>query len=478
MKTASPSSPKNDLKVRPENDARPLPAQLRRLERVFEGLDWPDRRTFLKARRQARRRAIETLKAGTGDDASHPALLVAAAELFAQIRDELALVDGDADDLADSLETAVGVSRLALARELLRSPELLAISPPAAVDAQLTTLIAFAPLRSVSLWTLDDTERVQCARHIGDGGPSRGAKDVATDVLAGVSPESGTRRLLVGIPVGRWRHPVAALVGCARPGAREASHAFMFEAAAMLGAILERDALLAGNAASERALVETSERKLTRLGFDLHDGPIQDVAVVAQDVRFLRDELATMLDGAGARTRARGRFDEVEAQLLSLEVDLRRISNEVRAASVLLNRPFSRALRDVAQAFAARTSVEPCVQLDGQLTMMSASQQIALLNIVHEALSNIREHSDATKVEIVVSANSEGVEAQVTDNGHGFDLESTLIRAGREGRLGLVAMHERARLLGGQCRIESRPGGPTVVSVSLERWEPLLEAAS
>jgi signal transduction histidine kinase len=246
----------------------------------------------------------------------------------------------------------------------------------------------------------------------------------------------------------------------------------------MLGAVLERDALRAENVKSQRMLVESSERKLTRLGFDLHDGPIQDVAVVAQDIRFLRDELATMLATAGDRQRARGRFDEVEAQLLSLEVDLRRISNEVRAASVLLNRPFSRALRDVAQAFAARTSVEPCVQLDGELTMMSASQQIALLNIVHEALSNVREHSDATKVEIAVSANSEGVEAQVTDNGHGFDLESTLIRAGREGRLGLVAMHERARLLGGQCHIESSPGGPTVVSVSLERWEPLLEAAS
>jgi signal transduction histidine kinase len=476
--TASPSSPKSGLKGRNENDARPLPAQMRRLERVFEELDWPDRRTFLKVRRQARRRAIEALKGEARDDASHTALLIAAAELFAGVSDGLTLVDGDADSLADTLEDAVGISRLALARELLRSPALLAIPAAVAVDAQLTTLIALAPLRNISLWTLDDAERVQCARHVGEGGPSRGAKEVATDILARVTPESGARRLLVGLPVGRWRHPVAALVGCARPGSRDASHAFLVEAGAMLGAILERDALLAGNAASERALVESSERKLTRLGFDLHDGPIQDVAVLAQDVRFLRDELATMLDGAGARTRVRGRFDEVEAQLLSLEVDLRRISNEVRAASVLLNRPFSRALRDVAQAFAARTSVEPCVQLDGQLTMMSASQQIALLNIVHEALSNIREHSDATKVEIVVSANSEGVEAQVTDNGHGFDLESTLIRAGREGRLGLVAMHERARLLGGQCHIESSPGGPTVVSVSLERWEPLLEAAS
>jgi signal transduction histidine kinase len=461
-----------------ETLVRALPAELRKLERLFDEIDWPERRAFLQVRRDARARALDTLADGSSADSQRTAVLVASAALIVGMRAELVARLDDLARLGEQIETTMGISRLALARELLRSPELLAISPSSAVETQLALLVSLAPLRSVSLWTLDDAERVQCARHVGDGGPSRGAKDVATDVLAGVSPESGARRLLVGVPVGRWQHPIAALVGCARPGNRDASHAFMIEAAAMLGAILERDALLAGNAASERALVESSERKLTRLGFDLHDGPIQDVAVVAQDIRFLRDELASMLDGTDVRTRVRGRFDEVEAQLLSLEVDLRRISNEVRAASVLLNRPFSRALRDVAQAFAARTSIDPCVQLDGQLTAMSASQQIALLNIVHEALSNIREHSDATKVEIVVSANSEGVEAQVTDNGHGFDLEPTLIRAGREGRLGLVAMHERARLLGGQCRIESRPGGPTIVSVSLERWEPLLEAAS
>jgi signal transduction histidine kinase len=99
------------------------------------------------------------------------------------------------------------------------------------------------------------------------------------------------------------------------------------------------------------------------------------------------------------------------------------------------------------------------------------------LNIVHEALTNVREHSEATEVEIAVSANDEGVEAQVTDNGRGFDLEPTLMRAARRGRLGLVAIHERVRLLGGQCRIDSRIGGPTVVRVGLERWEPLATEA-
>ena len=129
------------------------------------------------------------------------------------------------------------------------------------------------------------------------------------------------------------------------------------------------------------------------------------------------------------------------------------------------------------QAFAARTNIEPGLTLDGDLRLLSVSQQIALLNIVQEALTNIREHSNATKVEIAVSVNANGVEAQVIDNGRGFDLERTLIRAAREGRLGLVAIHERVRLLGGRCRIDSRPGGPTIISVALERWGPLVNEA-
>jgi signal transduction histidine kinase len=166
-------------------------------------------------------------------------------------------------------------------------------------------------------------------------------------------------------------------------------------------------------------------------------------------------------------------MEDLDAQLVALEAQLRQLSSEVHAP-VLLNRPFSRALQDVIRAYAVRTNVEPSLVLDGELRQLSVSQQIALLNIIHEALTNIREHSDATKVEIAVSVNANGVEAQVSDNGRGFDLERTLIRAAREGRLGLVAINERVRLLGGRCRIDSRPGGPTVVSVSLERWEPLV----
>jgi signal transduction histidine kinase len=189
-------------------------------------------------------------------------------------------------------------------------------------------------------------------------------------------------------------------------------------------------------------------------------------------------QLKTLLDGPEQRALLNARMEDLDAQLQALDVELRRISNEVHTASAMLNRPFARALHDVARSFAARTNIEPRLTLDGDMSLLSPSQQIALLNIVHEALTNVREHSEASEVEIAVSVNEEGVEAQVTDNGQGFDLEPTLMRAARRGRLGLVAIHERVRLLGGHCRIDSRIGGPTVVWVGLDRWEPLVHDAS
>jgi signal transduction histidine kinase len=467
------------VRARPEARA-PVPTLtgIRRLERAFASCEWRDQRLFARVRKRASARALQVLEhGGTGVDGGGTALLIAAAEMFGALRVELAARPQDAARLTDEFEDITGLSRIALAREVLRAPELLTLSPAVAVETQLAMLVAFAPLRSSSLWTFDDAEQVTCVRLVGEGAPSRGAKELARRLLAGECPEPSSRRVLLGLPVGRWQQPLAALVASARPGTGEGSRLLLEEAVPMLGAILEREALVAGNAASERALVESSERKLTRLGFDLHDGPIQEVAVLAEDVRMFGRQLASLLAAPEHRALVSARMEDLDAQLHALDMELRRISNEVHAASSLLNRPFPSALRDVARAFAARTNIEPRLTLAGDMSLLSVSQQLALLNIIHEALTNIREHSEATEVEIAVSVNEEGVEAQVTDNGQGFDLEPTLMRAARRGRLGLVAIHERVRLLGGQCRIDSRIGGPTVVWVGLERWEPLVNEA-
>jgi signal transduction histidine kinase len=471
--------------------------ELRQLELIFSEYDWPDRRSFERARKRARKRGLDVLGRGApGAEARRSALLLAASELLVGLQPQLAALPAAAVTLVEQLESVMAISRFALAREVLRAPELLTVSPPAAVEAQLAMLLAFAPLRSVSLWRLDNAEQAACVRHVGEGDPSRRARQVAQRVLCSEQPaddEQSARTLLLGLPIGRWQQPLAALVVTAKPSMRDGARPFIEKALPMLGAILEREMLISGNAESERVLVESSERKLTRLGFDLHDGPIQDVAVIAQDLRALRDRFEPLLEQARQRTLARerfellvgpfskhkivrGRFEDLEAQLVALDVELRRLSSEVQAASVLLNKPFQRALQDRCQAFAARTDVEPRMKLEGDMSLISPSQQIALLNIIHESLNNIREHAQATKVEITISCDEEAIRAEILDNGHGFELEATLMRAAREGRVGLVAINERTRLLGGQCRIDSRPGGPTVVSIALARWRPALDA--
>ncbi len=457
-------------------------ADLRRLEHLFTEVDWPERRTLASVRKRARARAAEVLETcRPSAEIRRAVLLAAAVELLVGLESQLVSREDVAAGLVDEIETVIGIPRVVLAREVLRAPELMSVSPAAAVEAQLTMLFAFGPLRGVSLWKLDEGEQATCAHHVGEGEPSRRVRQLAQRVLSSEENEeggTGARTLLLGLPVGRWQEPLAALVATAKPWARDHARTFLVQAVPIISAVLERELLLSGNAASERALVESSERKLTRLGFDLHDGPIQDVAMLAEDLRLFRDQLEMLAGPLAKRKVVRARFEDLEAQLVGVDAELRRLSGEVQSASVLLNRPFRRALADRCQAFAARTDIEPKLTLRGDARLISSSQQIALLNIIHEALNNIREHADATAVQVSLSVDQKGVRCEISDNGKGFDLEATLMRTARQGRVGLVAMNERVRLLGGQCRIETRPGGPTTVSVSLARWRPALGSAS
>jgi signal transduction histidine kinase len=55
----------------------------------------------------------------------------------------------------------------------------------------------------------------------------------------------------------------------------------------------------------------------------------------------------------------------------------------------------------------------------------------------------------------------------------GFEVERALAKAAQRGRLGLVGIAERVRMLGGTFQVDSAPGGPTSLKFTLPRWEPL-----
>lgn len=211
-----------------------------------------------------------------------------------------------------------------------------------------------------------------------------------------------------------------------------------------------------------------AERRLARLRFDLHDGPQQDVHLLAQDLASFREQLRPMIADHPDRERALGRLDDLAAQLLALDDELRRLATATR--SPLLSASLGEELGGLVESFTARTGIEPRLELSGDVASLTDSQQIALLSIVREALANVRRHSDAERVQITLAAGRDAIEIEIRDDGAGFDPAVAGPRAIRDGHLGLVGMRERMRLLGGRTEIRSAPGGPTVVAAQLPRW--------
>ena len=104
---------------------------------------------------------------------------------------------------------------------------------------------------------------------------------------------------------------------------------------------------------------------------------------------------------------------------------------------------------------------------------LSSGQRITIFRTIQEALANIREHAAATSVTVRIRARRSAIEVQVTDAGMRFEVERALAKAAQRGRLGLVGIAERVRMAGGTFELQSAPGGPTTLKLTLPRWEPL-----
>jgi PAS domain S-box-containing protein len=91
--------------------------------------------------------------------------------------------------------------------------------------------------------------------------------------------------------------------------------------------------------------------------------------------------------------------------------------------------------------------------------------ETALYRIIQEALTNAAKHSGARTANVVLQRRREMVQAIVSDDGCGFDVEGTLRTPAARAHLGLHGMRERAALLDGTVTIESTPGEGTTIYV-------------
>jgi len=361
--------------------------------------------------------------------------------------------------------------RTAMFIRAVRSEYLYEVPPKVAIEAQLQMLRAFAPIRAASLWTRNG-EDATCVIRVGSDSASRRERSVARETVTMNDAITAERTHVHGFPIRRWDKAEGAIVIRTGGEGRSEAVALTSECAFAVAPFLEIENLLVRNALRERSLVESTDRRLTRLALDLHDGPMQDIAALAQDVRLYRDQLAPFLDGVVESGILLGRLDDVDARLLSMDSDLRELAQSLQAPAAL-ETPLLELLKQDIDRFERQGDVRVSLHSSGDLRGLTSSQKIALLRVIREALNNVREHSGSPSAAIRIAGTDTHLTASVTDDGAGFDVEKRLIEAAQTGRLGLVGMSERVRLLDGRFDVESRPGGPTHVRVAIPRWRPL-----
>ena len=187
---------------------------------------------------------------------------------------------------------------------------------------------------------------------------------------------------------------------------------------------------------------------LARLVYDLHDGPLQALAVLRGDVELFRTQVADACSGSANVEPLVGRVDDFAARLEALDDELRAVSRSFVPRSSLAHGTLVEALGERLQAFESSTGIAASLETDGDLSRISSSQEDTLLRVVDAALANVRQHSSATNVAVEISCEGARIRAAVSDDGLGFDVEQALLRAAAAGRLGLVGMAERACGLG------------------------------
>ncbi len=206
--------------------------------------------------------------------------------------------------------------------------------------------------------------------------------------------------------------------------------------------------------ALERESAVSRERNL--LAQELHDSIAQSLAFLKIQVQLLRGALS------------RGDATAIERTLAEIDDGVRESSGDVRELLMHFRTradadDVATALRTTLSKFEHQTGIPTELRVDGHGVPIPADDQVQVLHVLQEALSNVRKHAGATRVRLSVSA-APRWRFELEDDGRGFGAAGP---APDETHVGLRIMRERAERIGAALSLRSAPGQGTRVVLEL-----------
>ncbi|KQV90336.1 transcriptional regulator [Massilia sp. Root351] len=221
----------------------------------------------------------------------------------------------------------------------------------------------------------------------------------------------------------------------------------------LLGTAIENQRL----AGREREMAISEERNLVAQG--LHDSIAQGLNFLHLQVQMLEQSLA-----AGEQDEAADIVPQLRAGVEESYQDVRELLHNFRAR--LPEGNIATSLQETVDKFRRQTGIPAELVADSDGAPLPREQQLQLLFIVQEALSNVRKHAGATQVNVCLQ-DRQDFSLSIEDNGAGFAPE--LLAQRGEGHVGIHIMRERAQRIDARLEVQSSPGKGTRVELHLPK---------
>ncbi len=207
-------------------------------------------------------------------------------------------------------------------------------------------------------------------------------------------------------------------------------------------------------------ITKAQEEERKRIARELHDETAQALAALSLDIEVIsraRDQLSE---------ETMQKVEQLRAKIGTILEGVRRFSHELRPP-VLDQVGLVPALEMLSEELDKEGKIHARIEVTGSERRLSSEAELVLFRIAQEALRNVRKHSQATETVVRVEFTPKKVKVTVIDNGSGFELPEVLGDFAGRGKLGLIGMQERARLLGGIFSVKSQAGKGTTVAVEV-----------
>lgn len=206
-----------------------------------------------------------------------------------------------------------------------------------------------------------------------------------------------------------------------------------------------------------RSQLEMQEQILQTVGRELHDNLGQVLSLVKINLNTLPE----LLDQKAAEKLARTK------DLLNRAIaDMRGLSKSLSAEN-RLGAGLAPAIGQELDAVRKTGVVDVALDVRGTEQRLDPRQELIVFRIIQETLNNALKHAQAKNIGVSLDYSDDALTLTIADDGVGFDPRRVLPPTEGERGSGLSNIQHRARLIGGEARIESVVGHGTTTTLSI-----------